>query len=104
MNKVNGRDIFDILLDESNDSDIVILDNDGKEIIMEQVMTIPYYNEYQDKDEMYCLLHPKNNTKYYSVNNVYPFLIANHNGHYELEDVTDEDILNELNHIYETME
>lgn len=101
INSIKGNDIFNILLDEKNDSDIVLLDNDNKEVIFEQIMTIPYHDEYLDKEELYCILHPKTKSKWFNNQQVYPFKVHQEkDGSYSLQEVEDEQILKYLDKVY----
>lgn len=105
INKVSGNDIFNILLDENNDSDLVLLDNDGKEVVFEQIMTIPYHDEYLDKEDIYCILHPKTKSKWFDTNQVYPFKVhKDEDGSYSLQDVEDKQVLKYLEKVYQEME
>lgn len=48
------KSVFEILLDENDVDNIVLLDEDGKEIEFEQIAVIPL------GDKVYCILHPLN--------------------------------------------
>ena len=92
--------ILDILLDENNKSDITILDNENKEVTFEQIMTIPYHDEYLDRDDIYCILHPITKSKQFPADMVYPFKVHKENNEYTLQEVEDEDIISYLNNVY----
>ncbi len=98
MKKTN---ILDILLDENNKNDIIILDNENKEVTFEQIMTIPYHDEYLDTDDIYCILHPVSKSKQFPMDMVYPFKVhKEEDGEYSLQEVDDEDIIDYLNQMY----
>ena len=48
------KSLFEILLDENDSDNVVLLDEDGKEIEFEQVAVIPL------GDKVYCILNPLN--------------------------------------------
>ncbi len=104
MNKLKNDDIINILLDKNNNSDIVMNDNYGTEVIFEQMATIPYYDKYTDKTDIYCILHPKSNSKEFKTGFIYPFLVKKDGKDYSLEAVEDEELLKELDKIYNELE
>ena len=98
MKKIN---ILDILLDENNKNDIILLDNEEKEVTFEQIMTIPYHDEYLDTDDIYCILHPITKSHQFPMDMVYPFKVFKEkDGEYSLQEVEDEDIISYLNDEY----
>lgn len=101
MKELKGNDILNILLDENNKSDLVLTDVDGVEVVFEQLITIPYYNAYMDQEDIYCILHPKTDSREFSQAYVYPFkVIKLANGSYSLIAEDDEEIIAYLNEIY----
>ncbi len=103
MNKLKNKDILNILLDKDNNSDIVMNDNYGDTVTFEQVATIPYYDKYTDTEDIYTILHPKNKTKEFDPKFVYPFKVVSVDKDYSLEAVDDEDLIQELDKIYDQM-
>lgn len=100
MIKLKKNDIINMLLDKNNLDDLIINDNYGCDVVFEQVATIPYYDKYLDKEDIYCILHPKTKSKEFNPNYVYPFLVKKEGNDYSLEACDDPDILAELDKIY----
>ena len=104
MIKLKKNEIINMLLDKDNKDNIMMNDNFGEIVTFEQYATIPYYDKYLDKEDIYCILHPLNKTKEFDPKYVYPFLVKKDGNDYSLEAVDDEDLLNDLDKIYNEME
>ncbi len=103
MIKLKNKEIINMLLDKNNTDDIIMNDNYGMEVIFEQVATIPYYDKYTDKEDIYTILHPKNDTKEFNSQYVYPFLVVKEGNNYTLVAVDDESMIEELDKIYNNL-
>ncbi len=104
MIKLKKDEIINLLLDKNNKDDIVMNDTFGTEVIFEQMATIPYYDKYLDREDIYCILHPKTKSKEFDTRFVYPFLVKKDGNGYSLEAVEDENMLAELDKIYNSLE
>lgn len=100
MNELKGKEILDILLDENNDSQIVLVDCFGENVTFDQIMTIPYYNDYNGNTETYCILQPVSHSKEFMKNMVYPFLVKKVDKQYQLEAVEDKEIIKYIENKY----
>lgn len=104
MKKLKNDDIFSLILDKNNKSDIIMNDLYDEEVTFEQVATIPYYDKYTDKENIYVILHPKKSTKEFKTDFVYPFVVIKDGANYSLEAVEDEDIMRELDKILDELD
>lgn len=89
------RNPFEMLLDENNRENIIFFDAEGNPMEFEQVALIPL------EETKYAILHPVNMG--YAKDEVIVYSIGVEGNEYELIEVEDSSLLEEIFHIYEDL-
>lgn len=92
------RDLLDILLDENNSEPIVIANDDGDEIMFDQLCVVPL------EEELYCVLSPISHIEGVDENEVVIFHVDSNEGKKTvLNQVEDDKILDSVFEIFMQM-
>lgn len=92
------KDLLDILLDENNSEPIVLANDDGEEVMFDQLCVIPY------EEELYCVLSPISQIEGVEDGEVMIFHVTeSENGSTGLDFVQDEKLCDKLFDIFQEM-
>lgn len=86
---------YEMLLDENNNENVIFYDEDGNKMEFEQIALIPL------NDENYVILHPVNMG--YGDDDVICYSLFYEGNNYELLEVEDDDLLDEIYHEYKML-